>query len=291
MKLETYYPGVFEVTNLGRNASTLLSQNIQFHLDCNFQHFMYPGGREQTFTTFSSFVEKCKAENQQALLSRWSALNIDMFLLGSMWNDLYELHTFENVPLYRSKSTGAWPYTFSISKRSRNIFAETFRQITVGDGSEERRKRHGSPPEARQVYATDVYAFLLKQFLDDANELGLRSALFTLPEATGNRPDIKNLYSNNPMANIISIDEQIQNSISEIAARNAHVPFVDGTVDYHNLVLFSNLSPKQLNALEYFLAPIGGDLIHMNARGHMMIADMLFDHLHSEFEDLSRRAR
>lgn len=284
LKLETYYPGTFEVMNLGRNASTLLNQIIQFYLDCNFQHFMYPGGRERSFVEFSDFVKECEKNNGQAKYSTWPELKLDYYILGSMWNDTYELNGYIRPELYYQVKRKLPQHLI--------YFSSLFSHLEYGEKDFTKdltplNLKKVSDDLERVWYTKRVFSLLLRKFIKLVRDRKEDIALFTLPEVTGNRQDIKKLYDPlNPDIGFISVNEAIQNEVSQKVATKTHVPYVNVPKRYHTLLHVWKLTPKQLDLLGYFLSPIGGDLIHLSARGNSFAADTLFNELRFTFDNL-----
>ena len=288
-KLESLFPGKFEVINYGICSWRLQAQIIS--LESKFQ---YPSVDHKTLLTFlSPNSNEVTLENIQP----------DIIMLGSFWNDIrYHEYMYPTAILDKDGT----PYTEIVAKSLLNYMdgpddinykiAEFIYNSTMQEGEQLWAKL---PPTVDEMIkskyhgkvissATSYYTFLMKEFVERASKWGTVWT-FTFPFKGGanymryikSAPQFMDT-THNPEHEYHSlmITREIEDSVIEKVSRDYGLPFVHLNAIFgrdHN-----SLHPVAYANLGYF-----SDILHFQYKGNEYLTDRFFMALRSEFYKLA----
>lgn len=314
LKLETLYPGKFEVINYGIGAGGLLDQivSVKHHFkfatnDTNYYLKLINPARYETPNSLSLADASLDAISL-------ATLKPDIIIISSMWNDLDRLFNWEvlerdygsltelltlldnpspaSFEAYQTKKTSVLGM---IKKRQTTLAPKNHSYAWSTDQNYEDLS-NDAQFFASSRWAEDKYSELLEAFVSRASGISTIWNL-NLPANGGKKavdyfdrfPDLMlkadSLEKEKRKAIVFyrQFSGDIQSRVGNNIALKHHIPSLDLVHSYNAII--QDADSGEWAKLDYFVP----DLIHFTYRGNEWIADEIFRIMGVEFEQMAKK--
>lgn len=314
LKLETLYPGKFEVINYGIGAGGLLDQIVSikhhFKFATSDNNYYLPLINPARYETPSSTSLVNAAHDAVSL----AALKPDVIIIGSMWNDLDRLFNWHVMErdygamdeflalldnpspaannVYRQKKkaildqidgkrAGLNPRNYSYAWNSEQGYAELSRDGQFYASARKAEKKYEELLEAfvaRAAKVADVWSLALPA--NGGNKAAILFDRFpdVLLKADGMEKEKKKA-----IAFYRQVSAGIQSRASRDIALKHRIPSLDLVSSYDANI--EDADAGEWAKLDYFVP----DLLHFTYRGNQWIADEIFRLMEVEFDRMAKK--
>lgn len=315
-KLESLYPNTFEVVNYGVPGWTLPGQIVSVNNNYYFDRF--PITMENIDNVFLPNIPRIQNETpykySQSILNAVGikALNPDVVILGSLWNDIgapmvdrrgfYRIRLADNELLHVKFYRSMFEYADQPSPENKKRLLAVIQQIRSMKAISYLKEYTFPVPDTieeldspvNQQRAIDSYNFYIMEFISRVSRWS-DVWLLNLPDKSG--PNILNHLDKVPnyfgIKNRKSITKQgqfhwywlylqgkMQKEVMQRVSEERDIPFVDTGSAFHNQ--FSGLNSIQYANMDIFMDPV-----HFTNLGNTFVADRIFEERKDAFAKMA----
>lgn len=323
-KLESLYPGRFEVVNYGIGCWSLTNQIVSIKNNFVYKTWCNTADSRLTHDNIrDSSISLVKGEDTESVTAHQSnavtlaELKPDMILMGSLWNDvIYTLFfdnwpansaTFDGVPLLNLYYRALYNYMDNPTAENHEI-ASLIYEMAAGNG--EGAKGTLAPKHEKDVVGNDGFGklekiarlkqdFLVNEFLTRVDG-SARLVLFNLPSKDAGRTD--EMIDKAPWflsRGAFLISDTSKETLKGYFHIFDTTSYIDETVftdnsKKHGLPFWNTKKTfvdehKGVTVADYVNMEYFHDTIHFTYRGNQWIADRIFMYMQEQFAEMAAK--